>query len=109
MYKTKFKSKPIHRKSLDKATSVSFPQKTKQAVPEGPLYPKCSYHCCWDVNPYASNGSSYGKDTTDFLRKQQSILNFSDAAVLNTVLHINASHKDGLQAILNHVTNHLAT
>ena len=69
------------------------------------------------LRPYATSTPSYLRDTTDFLRKIQSINNLPDDTILATMdveaLYTNIPHVDGLQAIRNIIldktTAHLAT
>ncbi|XP_054846214.1 uncharacterized protein LOC129336859 [Eublepharis macularius] len=69
------------------------------------------------LRPYATSTPSYLRDTTDFLRKIQSIDNLPDDTILATMdveaLYTNIPHADGLQAlqniILDKTTAHLAT
>uniref|UniRef100_A0A8C3T6V0 Reverse transcriptase domain-containing protein n=1 Tax=Chelydra serpentina TaxID=8475 RepID=A0A8C3T6V0_CHESE len=59
------------------------------------------------LRPYATSTPSYLRDTTDFLRKLQSIGDLPDNAILATMdveaPYTNIPHKDGLQAIRNSI------
>ncbi|KAM7176581.1 uncharacterized protein RBU57_002185 [Macrochelys suwanniensis] len=59
------------------------------------------------LRPYATSTPSYLRDTTDFLRKLQSIGDLPDNTILATMdveaLYTNIPHNDGLQAVRNSI------
>ncbi|CAM5130490.1 unnamed protein product [Natator depressus] len=63
------------------------------------------------LRPYATSTPSYLRDTTDFLRKLQSIADLPDNTILATMdveaLYTNIPHKDGLQAIKNTIPDNV--
>nr|XP_048688123.1 uncharacterized protein LOC125627729 [Caretta caretta] len=63
------------------------------------------------LRPYATGTPSYLRDTTDFLRKLQSIGDLPDNTILATMdvdaLYTNIPHKDGLQAVKNTIPNNV--
>ncbi|CAM4669770.1 unnamed protein product [Caretta caretta] len=62
---------------------------------------------------YATSTPSYLRDTTDFLRKLQSIGDLPDNTILATMdveaLYTNIPHKDGLQAVKNTIPDNVTT
>ncbi|XP_074981174.1 uncharacterized protein LOC142070971 [Caretta caretta] len=63
------------------------------------------------LRPYATSTPSYLRDTTDFLRKLQSIGDLPDNTILATMdveaLYTNIPHKDGLQAVKNTIPDNV--
>ncbi|CAM5115567.1 unnamed protein product [Eretmochelys imbricata] len=63
------------------------------------------------LRPYATSTPSYLRDTTDFLRKLQSIGDLPDNTILATMdveaLYTNIPHKDGLQAVRNTIPDNV--
>nr|XP_048677943.1 uncharacterized protein LOC125623125 isoform X1 [Caretta caretta] len=63
------------------------------------------------LRPYATSTPSYLQDTTDFLRKLQSIGDLPDNTILVTMdveaLYTNIPHKDGLQAVKNTIPDNI--
>ncbi|XP_073192929.1 F-box/LRR-repeat protein 4 isoform X2 [Lepidochelys kempii] len=63
------------------------------------------------LRPYATSTPSYLQDTTDFLRKLQSIGDLPENTILATMhveaLYTNIPHKDGLQAIRNTIPDNV--
>ncbi|XP_065414590.1 uncharacterized protein LOC135973774 [Chrysemys picta bellii] len=63
------------------------------------------------LRPYATSTPSYLRDTTDFLRKLQSIGDLPENTILATMdveaLYTNIPHKDGLQAIRNSIPDNV--
>lgn len=61
------------------------------------------------LKPYAISAPSYVRDTTDFLRKIQSLNNLPNNTILATMdvesLYTNIPHNDGLQAIRNTISD----
>ncbi|XP_074805210.1 uncharacterized protein LOC141985201 [Natator depressus] len=63
------------------------------------------------LRPYATSTPSYLRDTTDFLRKLQSVGDLPENTLLVTVdveaFYINIPHKDGLQAVRNSIPDNV--
>ncbi|CAM5099519.1 unnamed protein product [Eretmochelys imbricata] len=65
------------------------------------------------LRPYATSTLSYLRDTTDFLRKLQSIGDLPENTILATMdveaLYTNNPHIDGLQAVRNSIPDNVTT
>ncbi|XP_077674347.1 uncharacterized protein LOC144265548 [Eretmochelys imbricata] len=64
-----------------------------------------------NYRPYTTSTPSYLRDTTDFLRKLQSIGDLPENTILATMdveaLYTNTPHKDGLQAVRNSIPDNV--